>query len=66
MQNTDDNIDLDALFDMLNIVQGQSGGALPGTTSKASALYEQGLDVVQDLPPLGSDFFIIDLPSDQS
>jgi hypothetical protein len=65
MQNTDDNIDLDALFDMLNIVQGQTD-ASSVTTNKAPAQSDQGLHEVQDLSPLGADFFIIDLPADQS
>ena len=65
MQNTDDNIDLDALFDMLDIVQGQTD-ASSLTTDKAPAQSGQSLHEVQDLSPLGADFFIIELPTDQS
>ncbi len=65
MQNPDDNIDLDALFDMLNIVQSQSD-VRSSAASVMSAQPDQGVYEMQDLSPIGADFIIIDLPSDQS
>ena len=65
MQNPNDNIDLDALFDMLNIVQGHSD-VRPDAASVISAQSDQGAYEIQDLSPIGADFFIMDPSSDQS
>jgi hypothetical protein len=65
MQNQNDNIDLDALFDMLNIVQGRPDVS-PDAASVISAQADQAAYEIQDLSPIGADFFIMDLSSDQS
>ncbi len=65
MQNSDDNIDLDALFDMLNILRGQPASG-PGVADSVSAQSDQAIFTINDLSPIGSDLFMIDLPSDQS
>ena len=65
MQNINDNIDLDALFDMLNI--GSGTAAKPSEAEKAFISHlDPTTHEVPDLSPLGMDYFIIDLPIDQS
>jgi hypothetical protein len=66
MQNTDDNIDLDALFDMLNIAGTESGKdavpeVQPGLPGSNISDHQ-----VPELSPLDDDIFTIDLPIDQS
>ena len=63
MQNTDENIDLDALFDMLNIVPDPASEV---SSTPVASQPDPDVHELQDLSPLGTDFFIIDLPSDQS
>ena len=66
MQSFDDNIDLDALFDMLNIGNEPAGK----TADAAGKAFVSHLDPtthqVQDLSPFEADHFIVDLPIDQS
>ena len=66
MQNTDDNIDLDALFDMLNIVESRPEAPSDASAKSAIPQADQAAHDVQDLSSLGADFFAFDLPTDQS
>lgn len=65
MHNLDENIDLDALFDTLNISQNQSYGRL-GAASAVSVQPDLGAYEMQHISPIEADFIIVDLPSDQS
>ncbi len=68
MQNIDENIDLDALFDMLNISEAPVGkdSVLPdkATLSMQNVHTHQVEEL--SLSPLDHDLFTIDLPIDQS
>ncbi len=66
MHNTNDNIDLDALFDMLNIVDTSAGKAAADVGKTFSSQLDPNIHAVPDLSPLGTDYFTIDLPVDQS
>ncbi len=66
MHNTNDNIDLDALFDMLNIVDRPAGKAAADTGKTFSSQLDPNIHTVPDLSPFGTDYFITDLPVDQS
>lgn len=66
MQDVNDNIDLDALFDMLNL-----GGISPGATcdvTLTTGISYSGVETVEvlDLSPLDVDFVLFDAPTDQS
>jgi len=65
MQNINDNIDLDALFDMLNIGSGPATKASDAPEKAFISHLDPTTHEVPDLSPLGTDY-IIDLPVDQS
>ncbi len=66
MQNINDNIDLDALFDMLNIADRPDGKASAVADMKFVSQLDPNPHAVPDLSPLGDDYLIVDLPIDQS
>ncbi len=66
MQNVNDNIDLDALFDMLNIVDGPAGKKPDAADKAFSSQLHPTTNEVPDSSPLGVDYFTVDLPVDQS
>ncbi len=66
MQNINDNIDLDALFDMLNIADGPDDRASAAAEKKFVSQLDPNSHAVPDLSPLGDDYLIVDLPTDQS
>jgi len=63
MQTPDNNIDLDALFDTLNIGEGQSGKAL---NAAAISWPTVKMEEIHELSTLDSDLFLFDTPADQS
>jgi hypothetical protein len=66
MQYIDENIDLDALFDVLNI--GESKPAKPEGAAKAAASSQPEVKTadIQQLLSLDGDLFLFDSPTDQS
>jgi len=66
MQNIDESIDLDALFDMLNISDAPVGkeSVLPEKTTLS--MQNVHTHEVAELSPLDQDMFTIDLLIDQS
>lgn len=67
MQNIfNDNVDLDALFDLLNLVGRSAAEAPDSAGSTPVSQLDTNSYQAPDLSPLEADFFIFDLPSDQS
>jgi len=66
MQNIDENIDLDALFDMLNISDAPVGKESVLTDNATLSMQNVHTHEVAELSPLDHDLFTIDLPIDQS
>jgi len=66
MQNINDNIDLDALFDMLNIADRPDSTASATAEKKFVSQLDPNPHIVPDLSPLEDDYPIVDLPIDQS
>ncbi len=67
MQNIDENIDLDALFDQLSIGGAPSSSRAADATKADIAPHLCGITAeVQELSSLGEDLFLFDTPPDQS
>jgi hypothetical protein len=66
MQNFDDNIDLDALFDSLNIAAAPSDTASNAAMTLPASKPDVKEVEIQDISSLEGDLFLFDTPSDQS
>ncbi len=66
MQNIDENIDLDALFDMLNISDVPVGKESVLPDNSTLSMLNVHTHEVAELSPLDQDLFTIDTPTDQS
>lgn len=63
MLDFEETIDLDALFDTLNLVVAQSGAPQAASVTPSSSIETPE---VQELSTLGVDLFLFDSPADQS
>jgi hypothetical protein len=66
MQDMDEKIDLDALFDSLNIGEALPGGATEVSKDATVSLSKVKAAEIQELSSMDSDIFLFDIPADQS